>query len=57
MLKMQQDPHGDQPFRTPNVFSFNYDDLYSGDSEVYTASANYRPGNSNTVLRRKNLPK
>ena len=45
-----------QPFRTPNVMQFNYEDLYSYGSELNTASANYRPGNSNTLLRRKNKP-
>lgn len=44
------------PFHTPDVMAFNYDDLYSYGSEMNTASANYRPGNSNTLLRRK-LPK
>ena len=40
-------------FKTPNVIQFNYEDLYSYGSEMNTASANYRPGNSNTQLRRK----
>ena len=42
-----------QPFRTPNIVSFNYEDLYSYGSEKQTASANYRPGNSNTMLRKR----
>jgi len=37
-------------FTTP--FGPNYDDYYSYGSEAYTASANYRPGNSNTSLRK-----
>ena len=42
-----------QPFKTPNAIQFNYDDMYSYGSEMNTASANYRPGNSGTALRRK----
>ena len=42
-----------QPFRTPNAIQFNYEDIYSYGSEMNTASANYRPGNSNTMLRRR----
>ena len=42
-----------QPFKTPNAIQFNYDDMYSYGSEMNTASANYRPGNTGTALRRK----
>ena len=41
------------PFKTPNAIQFNYEDLYSYGSEMNTASANYRPRNSETVLRHK----
>ena len=41
-----------QPFQTPNVMAFNYEDLYSYGSEMNSRSANYRPGNSATALRR-----
>lgn len=51
------DPRAGQPFRTPNAIQFNYEDLYSYGSEMMTASANYRPGNSNTQLRKKGAPK
>jgi len=44
---------GGQPFRTPAAIQFNYEDLFSYGSERMTASANYRPGNSNTMLRKK----
>ena len=58
MQLKERESSNKQPFRTPNVISFNYEDLYSYGSEVTTASANYRPGNSNTLLRRrKNPPK
>jgi hypothetical protein len=58
MQLKERESSNKQPFRTPNVISFNYEDLYSYGSEVNTASANYRPGNSNTLLRRrKNPPK
>ena len=52
MRRAQQD----QQYRTPDVITFNYEDMYSYGSEMNTMSANFRPGNSNTVLRRK-LPK
>ena len=43
------------PFRTPNVPTFNYEEFLSYESDMNTASANYRPRNSNTCLRRKNV--
>ena len=41
-------------FMTPYATAFDYDAYYSYGSEINTASANYRPGNSNTQLRRPN---
>ena len=52
-LEEQRSSGGAQPFKTPNVISFNYEDLDSYGSQINTASANYRPGNSKTRLRKK----
>ena len=51
--RMRQSGHEGYPFRTPEYYPFDYEayDLYG--SEDQTASANYRPGNSATALRRK----
>ena len=39
-------------FKTPQEVGFDYEAYYSYGSEMNTASANYRPGNTNTKLRR-----
>ena len=45
-------------FKTPSVMQFNLEDVGSYESETGTASANYRPRNSSSCLRRKvNPPK
>ena len=41
------------PFQTPQYYPFDYEAYELYGSEQQTASANYRPRNSNTALRKK----
>ena len=52
--RMRSDGNQSYPFRTPEYYPFDYEayDMYG--SEDMTASANYRPGNSQTALRKRN---
>ena len=44
-----------QMIKTPNAIQFDPEDMYSYGTEQNTASANFRPRNSSTCLRRKNV--
>ena len=51
--QMMQAKAQGQAFRTPQDQIFDYEAYYSYGSEGHTASANYRPRNSNTMLRKR----
>ena len=53
---MSQSGSSGYPFKTPHQYPFDYDAYEQYGSEDKTASANYRPGNTQTALRRKVQP-
>ena len=52
MMRVKAQGHNPHAFRTPQDQVLDYEAYYSYGSEGNTASANYRPRNSNTMLRK-----